>query len=107
MNYPDVYYIKIKDGAPDGYPFLLDNLLSCGIDPRNSTGWMLFIPTKDLPLDTNAAPLFKVVDRQYLIDGGQVLESWGYRDMTDEEKSNLEVTKVLARFTGSEPDAFE
>lgn len=107
MNYPDVYYIKIKDGAPYEYPFLLDNLLDCHIDPRNSPDWMLFIPTKERRPDDNSAPLLKVVDRQYLIEGGQVLESWHYRDMTDEEKSNLEGIKVLARFTGSAPDAFE
>lgn len=107
MNYPDVYYIKIKDGAVDGYPFLLDNLLTCSIDPRNSPDWMLFIPTKEVRPDDNSAPLLKVVDRQYLIDGDQVAESWYYRDMTDEEKNNLEGIKVLARFTGSAPDAFE
>jgi len=105
MNYPDIYYIKIKNGVPDGFPFLLDNLLTCGIDPRNNSDWMLFIPNKNIPLDDNSVPLFKIIDRKYAIDKDQVVEIWVHRDMTDEEKNNVEATKVLAKFTGNAPES--
>ena len=96
MNYPDIYYIKVKNGIPDGFPFLLDNLLACGIDPRTDSDWMIFIPNKDIPSDTNSIPLFKVIDREYAIDNNQVVELWSPRDMTDQERKIVEAIKLLS-----------
>jgi len=104
MNYPNTYYIKIKNGVPQEHPFMLDNLLACGIDPRNSTDWMLFIYSdKILPQKT---PLYKLPDFKYKIVDNHVENFLEYRDMTDEEKLDYKTNNSIFKYTGSEPDAF-
>lgn len=102
METTQKFFIRIKDGQPQGYPFLLDNLLQCNIDPQQNPDWAEFLPQPVIQtLYKN-----KVVEQHYVVDGSRVLGTWVERKMTPEELSQLPPDPLLT-MKGSEPDALD
>jgi hypothetical protein len=81
-------YIKIKDGQPDGYPMLEENLLSAWpeFDPNNLTPDL--VPF--LRVDQEPLPRFHVEEGSSIqfVDG-LWQDVWHVRPMTSEEKNVL------------------
>jgi len=102
METPHIFFIKMQNGLPEGSPFILENLLQCNIDPRNSADWAEFLPQ---PL-VDRIGKYQVPELQYVVEGGKVLGKHVLRDMTQEERSQLSPDPLL-QLTGSPPDVIE
>lgn len=102
METPQIFYTKMQDGQPQGFPYLLQNLLQCGEDPRGQPDWAEFLPQPQPIL----ASRFQMQEQQYVVDGDKVLGSWVAREMTAEERAQVPLALNLQR-PGSEPDVIE
>jgi len=99
MEQDQIFYIKIKDGDPVGYPFLLDNLKQCGISPENSSDWSQFFQLTEPKPQVQQTEVAEIITT---FDGKVTKQSWLVRAKTQEEIESS--TNPLDKIPGSAPN---
>jgi len=97
------FFIKVEDGSPVGFPFLIDNLRQVGVDPAAAgSGYFPFKPATEFP----RAGRHEVSEEVIEFDGSTVFSKLIIRPMTSEEIAQLPPDPLM-QIPGSAPDALE
>lgn len=94
-------YIKIENGTQVGYPFLLENLKQCGINPENSSDWAPHHLITDKPPIVKRSEALEIA---MVFDGKISYEVWQVRKKTEEELAMMPSMDHLDKIPGSAPN---